>query len=537
MSVLQRKLPTVTLDATLTDLYRRAGPTYAHKRIAQVMGPVHSAIQLTSKILRNVKYTVQDSAFNDPAAREDGAFEISTEARRELAISYVALVGQRDGFLSGDTLVIMFDSEVAGTPDFHDEMEAKKTMAVLSENQRPRLLFCSGYEDIPAKIKDENIDLMAYKLAPDALQGYAQALVVPLDTAWYLNSKEALVTSGLPAPRCDIIEVDEPSCFDADHCCDVCRRSKSSGDFLIPVDCTGPRGRWYSEQSTKIYGELSGRALPFVVKNQQSYGGAGTYLIYTDKDRAKLLQDLHDGGVLRRTLSSVTKDNKHLRPASIILSELIENPIGTWGLSFFVTEDADEPMFLAVTELMLVQRRFYIGSSVQYNRQAELKSKFTVLVKDMSRWLRSFGYIGPVGVDVLETASTSSYLGERSQETQNSNADRVADGDGCSRSSLHILDINARTSGQLCLPLLRTHFTSRGFECAASFFVRTSKTRKEFIDMFQEGFGKGKTCILSWYDDPVSNVSFGNVVVGAEDINALGGEVQRIRNISQEVSF
>ncbi|GAW11966.1 hypothetical protein ANO14919_013200 [Xylariales sp. No.14919] len=514
-----RKLPTVTLDATLADLYRRAGPKYAHKRIAQVMGPVHSAIQLTPNIPRNVKYLFQDSAFNEPA-REDGAFELGAEARRELAISYVALVGQRDGFLSGDTPLIIFNSDVEGTPELHDRIEAQKTLAVLSDKQRPNVIFCSGYSDMP--VKEEKIDLLAYKLTPDALEGYA--LVAPLDTAWYLNSKEALAKSGLSTPKCDIIKVNEPGC-DADGCCGVCRSGSDS--FLIPVDCTGPRGRWYSEQSSKIYQQLSMRPLPFVFKNQQSYGGAGTYLIHNEEDRAKLLRDLQNG-ILRRTLSSVTEDNKHLGPANIILSELVEDPIGTWGLSFFVTEDADEPIFLAVTELMLVERRYYIGSSVQYDRQDELKRKFATLVRDMSRWLCSFGYVGPVGVDVLETASSG---GIHPQTRGNTNGAP----DGCS--GLHIIDINARTSGQLCLPLLRTHFTSRGLECAASFFMRIVKNRDQFIDMFEEDFSNGKICILSWYDDPVSGVSFGNVVVGAEDINRLGEDVQRIRSISQELSF
>ncbi|KAI1290580.1 hypothetical protein F5Y03DRAFT_403909 [Xylaria venustula] len=259
----------------------------------------------------------------------------------------------------------------------------------------------------------------------------------------------------------------------------------------------------------------------------------------TADDRVNLLRDLRDGGVLRRTLSCLTADNKHLKPSNIILSELIEAPIGTWGLSFFVTEDANNPIFLAVTELMLVARRFYIGSSVHYDRQGELKMKFESSVNDMSRWLHGFGYVGPVGVDVLETITTkiNASASPGSVESSSSQTKTQIPSSRRKDSNFHIIDINCRTLGQLCLPLLRTHFTSRGLVCAASFPIRILKTREQFIDLFEGDFVTGKICILSWYDDPVSKVSVGNVVVGAEDPDRLGQYVQRIRKISQEISF
>ncbi|KAI0812966.1 hypothetical protein GGR55DRAFT_677293 [Xylaria sp. FL0064] len=278
-------------------------------------------------------------------------------------------------------------------------MEAQKTMDVLSDDQRPKLLYFSGYEDISARVKQKKIDLMAYKLASDTLESHGQALVAD--------------------PR---------------------------------RDATLPK--------------LTSQAVSMrITVAMCSYGGAGTYLIYTDGERVKLLQDLRGGGILRRTLSSMTEDNKHLRPASIIVSELIEDPIGTWGLSF-VTERAHIPRC--------------------HGAHATPKAILH----------RQLGAVRP--------------------------RKRVKD-------QVHRVK-------QLCLPLLRTHFTSRGLKCAAT-FIRTPKTREQFIDMCGDRFYKGRICILSWYDDPVSNISFGNAIVGAEDIRALGEEVQRIRNISQEVSF
>ncbi|KAI0404392.1 hypothetical protein F4802DRAFT_598092 [Xylaria palmicola] len=509
-------LPTIILDTTLTDLYRRASPKIADKHIAQVMCPVNSAIQLTRDIPRNVKYLYQDSAFNE-SSREDGILDLSTQTKRELAISYVALAPQRDAFLSGDSTVVLFELGDGDAQRSHNQDEARKTMSVLPDKQQLNLVFCSGLSDI--LVEEENIDLMAYKLSADGLEGYD--LLTPLETSWITNAKGALAESGLLIPKCDVIEIEGLAC-ETKLCCDVCRGQLDS--FLIPINCAGQRGRWYCDQSARIYQQLLARPLPFVFKNQQAYGGAGTYLIRDEQDRENLVGDLRNG-ILRRMLSYVTESNRHLQSAAIILSELIENPTTTWGLSFFVTEH--EPIFLAVTELILLEGRYYIGSVVHYDRQDELKRKFQILVEDISSWLRGCGYIGPVGVDVLET----------SKPAQNPQTRTGADGEIREHSKFHILDINARTSGQLCLPLLRSHFTGHGLDCAATFFLRVLKRREEFIAMFEDEFKIGKICILSWYDDPESDVSFGNVVVGSKDIDELMRDMKRIRDVSQEVTF
>ncbi|KAI0394855.1 hypothetical protein F5Y17DRAFT_231023 [Xylariaceae sp. FL0594] len=528
------KLPTITLDTTLTDLYRRAGPRYRDKKVAQVMCPVNSVIRLSKHIPRNEKYLYQDSVFNE-CSREDGTIDLSPQSEREWAMTYIALAPQRDAFLSGDTTVVMFyvsgDSEAQQA---HDREETEKTMSVLPGAQKPKFVFCLGPGDIP--VQENEIDLLAYKLASDALEGYD--LTVPLNLGWYINAKEALALSDLPTPRCELIKVEGHGNI---PCCEICRKRES---FVIPLGCTGERGRWFEKQSSRIIQKLSSHALPFVFKNQQAYGGAGTYIIRNEEDRAKLLQQ-QKNGALRRLLSYINEHNQHLGPATIILSEYVENEVGNYGLSFFVTEDADAPIFLAVTEQILLHGKHYIGSSIQYDRQEGLKGKFGGLVKDMARWYRRHGYVGPVGVDVLETASSGSdgkhIRGEAGADMQNGEQDGSGEDPaveiGKPKPKFHVLDLNARTSGQLCLPLLRTHFTSRGLDCAASFFMRILKRRDDFIKLFEREFETGKMCILSWYDDPESEISFGNVVIGAEDIERLAVWMQRIRGISEEVKF
>jgi hypothetical protein len=346
-------------------------------------------------------------------------------------------------------------------------------------------------------------------------------LIVPPDTQWFLNSKEALANSGLPTPKCEIVELAECGA-DASLCCALCRDTSTGKEFLIPTACEGARGRWFQEQCTRIYEALSVQRLPFVLKMQQTFGGAGTYIIHTETDRKKLIQDFRDG-ILRRLLSSITKANAHLRPGTLLLSELVAEPIGDYGLTFFVTDNGSEPIFLAASEQITDNNKAWIGSTINYSRQQELEDKFGPLVQSIASWLRRYGYIGPAGADVLETRKLISAETPRPVE------------DGFSQ--FHIVDLNVRTSGSLCLPLLRGHFASRGLYSASSFSISVQKKREAFIEIFREEFEAGRMCILSWYDDLHSEISLADVAVGAKDEHQLKVAVQSIRDATDEVTF
>jgi hypothetical protein len=446
-----RSIPAITLDATLADMYRSAGTKDAQKHIAQVMCPINSAVQLSTHVPRNAKYLYQDSAFNGPI-REDGSNGFDADFMRELVIKYFALITQRDAFVSGNTAVVFCN--IGGSEDekAHDRLEAEKTFSVLQEKQRPNIIFCSGPETLP--VKEQRIDLIACKYVHDGLEGYDN--IIAPETHWFVNTKAALAHSGLPTPRCDIIEVD--GCGgEAYLCCAICRNE--AHNHIIPLKCTGPRGKWFAEQGSKIFQALSEHPLPFVFKNQQSYDGAGTYMIRTETDREKLFRDLQ-GGHLRRLLSSVTPANEHLQPATILLSDLVQDPIVSYGISFFVRGGDKEPIFLAVTEQILEQGKTWIGATIECSCQEKLKGRFRKLVTDdIALWLSTHNYVGPVGADVLETAPPG-----RDSRTNNVTGGLIDD-----VSNFRVVDINARTSGPLCLPLLRTHFTSRGLDSACRF--------------------------------------------------------------------
>ncbi|KAK1961542.1 solid-state culture-specific ATP-grasp domain-containing protein [Colletotrichum sublineola] len=552
-------LPTITLDTTLADLYRRASPKNADKRIAQVLCGVNSCAELSANIPRNAKYLYQDTPFNtvppDESCSRPEEEEQQQQQQQQLAVKYLSLIPQRDAFISGDTAVVLFHLDETDEQKAHDRREAERTISVLAEAQRPDLVFCAGPSAIP--VKEAGIDMIAYKLVLDGLEGYD--LVVPPDTHWFLNSKAALARSGLPTPRATIVEVDGLA-DEARLCCAPCTSggdAPAAAGFVIPPACTGPRGKWFEAQRERILGALASHPLPFVLKNQQTFGGAGTYIVSTEAERDKLVADFR-GGVLRRLLSSVTASNAHLRPAALVLSDLVEDPIGDYGLTFFVTDDGSDPIFLAASEQLTDDAKAWIGSTINYARQDELKRKFGPLVKKIAAWLRSHNYVGPAGADVLETAPSKTVKPETNGQTTNgqttngetaanghksnghptnghTKADHAAPEEGFSH--FHVVDLNIRTSGSLCLPLLRRHFTSRGLMSGSSFSISCRQGRDAFIDSFRDDLAAGRMCIVSWYEDPATGASLADVAVGAEDERGLKRAMQRVRDATEEVTF
>ncbi|KAK1997003.1 hypothetical protein LX36DRAFT_750042 [Colletotrichum falcatum] len=552
-------LPTITLDTTLADLYRRACPGSADKRIAQVLCGVSSRAALSANVPRNAKYLYQDTPFNTAppdesrgGPGEDGRRrrrqqqqQQQREQQRQLAVKYLSLIPQRDAFISGATAVVLFHTDETEARKTHDRREAERTLSVLARAQRPDLVFCAGPSAIP--VEEAGIDLIAYKLVLDGLAEGRHGLVVPPDTHWFLNSKAALARSGLPTPRAAILEVDGLAC-EARLCCAPCAGGGDDDDdngdddeFVIPRACTGSRGKWLEAQTEAILAALASRPLPFVLKNQQTFGGAGTYVVATEAERGRLAAHLR-GGVLRRLLSSVTAANVHLRPAALVLSDLVEDPVGDYGLTFFVAEDGGPPVFLAASEQLTDDARAWVGSTIDYARQDELKGRFGPLVDRVAAWLRGHGYVGPAGADVLETAAAAPGDAKRETDCRRTNGHRAdADPDF---PDFHVVDLNVRTSGSLCLPLLRRHFTSRGLMSASSFSISYGRQgqgggggRDGFVASFRDDLAAGRMCIVSWYEDPATGVSLADIAVGAEDERGLREAMRRVRDATEEVTF
>ncbi|KAK3311554.1 uncharacterized protein B0T15DRAFT_387943 [Chaetomium strumarium] len=509
------KLPTVKLDTTITELYKRACPDEAVTRLGWVPCGVTSGVDLTPDFPRNTKFIYQDQAFITASRHElrngNGKLQWS------LAKKYLSHISQRDAFVSGNAPVILFNLGQTPEQREHDRRQAEATISVLDPSQRPELIFCPGPAQIP--VKEHGIERLQYKVVLDDLQRYP--LTHDLETHWVLNSKAELARSGLPTPRADIIETDgyppDPS-----SCCSLCAEAARDISHLptIPAECTGPRGQWFEEQTTRILSAVRNRPIPFVFKTQQAFGGAGTWLVTSEDQKADLssLTGTTTKGLLRRLLSLLTPANTHLRPASILLTDLVPDPVGDHGLTFMVTRSGSAE-FLAAAEQIITDdgSSAWVGSTIHYGRQDALRERFAPLMARIARWVAKHGYVGPVGADVLESREGGQFF---------------------------IVDLNVRVSGSVSLPLLRGHFVGRGLECASSFSIVLRGGREEFVNKWRRQFEEGRMVIMSWYEDGTASSSNGgdpesiaDVVVGGEDEARLKELVQAVRESTEDVTF
>ncbi|KAK4246045.1 hypothetical protein C7999DRAFT_42507 [Corynascus novoguineensis] len=505
------QLPTIKLDYTLSELYRRACPEAANVRFGWVPCGITSTVDLTQDVARNTKYVYVDQILVKTASHElrNG----NPKLRCSLAKKYLGHIAQRDAFVSGRAPVVFFHMGRTPGEMEHDRREAEATLSVLDPSQRPELIFCPGPSDIP--LAEHGIDKLLYKLAVDELE--TLPLTHPLEAHWWLNSKAALARSGLPTPRCDIIETECPPPVPPEECCGLCAEtaaiaaaaSVSSGHRplpTIPRGCSGPRRRWLDAQAERVAAAVRAWPVPFVFKTQQSFGGAGTWLVKTEAQRAQLLEDLlaspdddvHDveasdgetrkgWGFLGKLLPLLTPENAHLSPTAVLLTDLVADPRADYGLTF-------------------------VG------RQDELRAKFAPLMARIAAWVAERGYAGPVGADVLESSSSN---------------DDDDDGGG----EHFVVDLNVRACGSISLPLLRGHFVSRGLDYASSFSVTVRGGRAEFMDRWRVPLEEGRMLILSWWEDREADESIADVVVGAEDEPALAEWMKRIREGTEEVTF
>ena len=313
------------------------------------------------------------------------------------------------------------------------------------------------------------------------------------------------------SPKSVLLELNDLS-VDPESCCEICRSDPTS----VSSGCTGPRAQWLESHIGRLLSQISEQQLPFVLKNQQTFGGGGTFVVSSQEDLSELKHTLATQ-TLPKLLSQVTSSNAHLKPATLILSEMITDPVGDWGLTFFVTR-AGECVFLAVTQQVVDSTKAWIGSTVSYTAQDSLKQKFTPIMQEIGTWLHKHGYYGPCGADILEMAPSND--------------------DGTQSKNLYIVDLNVRTSGSLVLGLMGGHFSERrSLHEASSFSVTVKMNRESFIESFERQFQEGRIVIVSWYEDTDPAISYGNVVIGARDKQELEKQVKKVKELASEIHF
>ncbi|KAG8529615.1 uncharacterized protein KY384_006252 [Bacidia gigantensis] len=509
-------LPQITLDTTLSELYRKFSPLDGGQSVAYLFYVPISSMDITTDFPRNRKYIYQETTFNNlsqeaPSRETDKALHIDI-------LKYLHGLSQRETFLAGDAPVISFYSSSSKARAEHDRHQLARTLDTLDPHQRPNIIFCSGPKAIP--LKENGIDILSYKFVLDGIADYP--LRFDLDKHWYLNSKEALATSGLPTPKCEVIHLD--GCMPhAKTCCNIC---KDIYDGFVPSTCTGIRGEWLHKSVQNVVSRMAQRPLPFVVKNTQAYAGAGTYVTKSEEERTQLIENFSTR-LLPILFSHVTPENQHLKPGTILLTDCVEDYIGNFSISFFVALDGSAT-FLSVTD-QVQDSQAWMANIITYSQQPALEQKTTPLMREIAKWLHGQGYSGPAGADVMETAATQpqpqhinvngnlangnllngTLTNGHHPNTNLSNGTLPPNGHTnpqpqptpSAQPTSYIIDLNIRSTASFSLALLRTHFTSRGLDCASSFAITTGATRDEFLMTWKEDFEAGRIVVLNWYEE------------------------------------
>lgn len=186
------KVPEITLDTTLEQLYAQDGSTEPTAQIAMLFAFAGSEMPRGHKVAPNTKFLYQDRTFITApictSSQQHRGIQLDS------AIKYLSLIPQRDSFVAGNMPVILFNVDASDGLVAHSKDEAEKTMISLQVEQRPRLLFFDGPEQM--SLRENGIDQLVSKVNLDQLEGLPMA--VNPDTSYFLNTKAALCDSGLP---------------------------------------------------------------------------------------------------------------------------------------------------------------------------------------------------------------------------------------------------------------------------------------------------------------------------------------------------
>ncbi|KAK8017825.1 hypothetical protein PG993_014151 [Apiospora rasikravindrae] len=391
---------------------------------------------------------------------------------RTLARMFLQLVGQMVGMMSGKMPLVFFDLDDDNVGDGDNTLEPKgeqerrhradaaRNFLSLSPQDRPEVTFVARPEDI--RIPDGGriavfnpMDFLVHLLH-----------VVDPDVHYDLLSKRSLALSNLPTPPSEVIDT-----------------------VLEPVRAQDADA--VALESARMLHPVRERLLPFVAKLPQALSATGTFLVRSEAERQAALLAL--GPEVRRMLSATTPANAHLRPASLILQELVPGPCV--GLSLFVARGG-RVEFLSCTEQVFdPASNLWAGGRIAYAEQDRLQRAYADTAATLASYLHERGYYGPVGIDVLTDA----------------------------RGRQVIVDMNVRITGTMNLGIWRHHFVGQGLLHAATFFPMVLALDR---DGFERRFGReireGRIVILGWsHGEEKGESSAAVVMMGSETVEGL----------------
>ncbi|KAI4179412.1 MAG: hypothetical protein L6R41_007857 [Letrouitia leprolyta] len=452
----------IVLDTTLDELY--AQDESSNGEIVLVYAVPTADIQMSTGVPLSKKFVYQ-SPLNH------------THDGDELARLFLEIVPQLFGFIAGPMSLVLFDLD----PNQHESSQKKlssgdkrphqndayQVFEQLHPTQRPRLSFVTNPRDILLPPKAE----IAIASPMDCL------LHLPHDidpeAHYSVLSKRALALSSLPTPTSTVIDTK-----------------------ISPQET--PDEKLVAAEIARILKPIAKQALPFAVKMPQALSGQGTFLIRTETLRRTVTETL--APEISRMLHQLNESNQHLQPCSLVLQSMIESE--TASLSFFVTRSG-KMVFQSCTSQIMDTSGHWAGGYISYREQDSLREKFAGILEEMSRYVHSKGYYGPISADIM-TDSEGRHV---------------------------VVDLNARVGGSHPIGLLRNHFSrTRGLHEAVLFFPLYLKgTKQDFMKAFESRFRDESMVICGWCHDRMGVNSIACVVLAAETKEKLQVFVDEVK--------
>lgn len=407
---------------------------------------------------------------------------IPSDDRDYLAREFLHLLPQLFAFIAGKMPVVLF--KLDGSPEHmengtslrfsHDQYQhdAANVYERLVPEQRPEVSFVTR----PKDIKFASNTKFAIINPMDCFDVLPQ--LCSAEGHYELLSKTNLAHSGLPTPPTTAIE------------------TKYSVEDLANPDVL-------NAEVKRFVASIETRPSPFIVKLPQSLAGQGTFIVRTEDDRELALKVLRPE--IRRMLSSIRPDNADLKPASLVLQEMV--PGEAVALSLFVTQEG-RAVFNACCHQLIDNEGKWGGNYVDYRAQDELAAKYADIASQLARHTRSKGYWGPFGADIMTDAQGQQL----------------------------VIDMNVRVIGSHPLGALRGFFQQRGLNVAICFFpVIIKGTKDEFAAGFKREFDAGELVVGGWVHLKDQKTSMATLVLAARDKESLQPLIARLDEWKTEI--
>lgn len=447
------------LDTTLKELYENSVGEKAEIYVGATLPTIK--VQTTKGLPVSVKYAYQDGLW--PTQRD------------LLARLLTQVMPQWLGMIAGKLHLVMFDldeSDSGGGSRQH-RADTQQVLSQIAEHQRPTVMYVKQTSDIVLP----PTGILAVASPMDCLEHLPA--MVPFESHYRALSKRDLAFSTVSTPPSDVVET-----------------------RLGPDQVQESKLR--NAEVTRMLDAIRGRAVPFVAKLPQCRAGFGTFIVRNEQERDKTLAVLVIEVDLM--LRQVNQSNEHLRPASLVIQEMI--PGETTAISMFVNSDGT-PVLTSVTHQLDNNGRWE-GSHIDFSRQARLKLEFTPISRAIGDSMRELGYHGPLGADVM-TDQNGNHL---------------------------VVDINARLTSSHLLGLSEGFFsTKRGFHHAGILSPIVDVSLDEFKDMFSVELQEGRMVIAGWCHGEGKRTNVTGIMIAGEDGERLKSLETRVKALESHDCF